>query len=195
MPNQKDYSEILFDTIEFAVKAHRGQFRKGTRVPFIVHPIRVAATLIRHRCPQSVVVAGILHDVVEDTDRTLKDIERRFGKRIARIVEAVSQKEKSRPWRDRKEETLERIKDAPSEVLLVESADKLDNIRTIREDYEMRGDDIWQRFDVPKESQRWYYRSLVAAFRTRAEGGALSSLVEDFESEVRKVFGDKDPTE
>ncbi|TET44039.1 bifunctional (p)ppGpp synthetase/guanosine-3',5'-bis(diphosphate) 3'-pyrophosphohydrolase [candidate division TA06 bacterium] len=195
MPNQKNHSEILFDAIEFAVKAHRGQFRKGTRVPYIVHPIRVAAVLIRHRCPQRVVVAGILHDVVEDTGRTLEDIEPCFGKRVARIVEAVSQRDKSRPWRKRKEETLERIKDAPSEVLLVECADKLDNIRTIREDCDRMGEDIWERFDAPEESQRWYYRSLVEAFRSRAEGGILTFLVKDFESEVRKVFGDDDAPE
>lgn len=195
MPNHRDYSEILFDAIEFAVKAHRGQFRKGTRVPYIVHPIRVAAILIRHRCPQSVVVASILHDVLEDTGRTVEDIEECFGKSVARIVDAASQGEKCRPWRTRKEETLERIKDVPSEVLLVECADKLDNMRTIREDCEMMGADIWERFDAPKESQQWYYRSLVAAFRNCAQDGILSSLVKDFESEVQKVFGDEDRPE
>jgi (p)ppGpp synthase/HD superfamily hydrolase len=190
MSSQKHYSEILFDAIEFAAKAHRGQFRKGIRVPYIVHPIRVAEILTRHNCSQTVVVAGILHDVAEDTPRTLRDVGRRFGKRVASIVEAVSERDKSRPWRKRKEETLERIRSASPEMLLVECADKLDNIRSIRDDLRGLGEDLWQRFNAPKESQRWYFESLVAAFRSRVEGGILSSLLRDLESEVRGVFAD-----
>jgi (p)ppGpp synthase/HD superfamily hydrolase len=192
MSIEKHYSEILFDAIEFAVKAHRGQFRKGIRVPYIVHPIRVAEILARHGCPQTVVVAAILHDVAEDTRRTLKSIERRFGRRIASIVEAVSERDKSRPWRKRKEETLERIRGAPLEVLLVECADKLDNIQSIRQDLLRMGEGLWERFNAPKESQRWYFESLVAAFRSRVEGGILSFLLRDLESEVREVFANED---
>jgi (p)ppGpp synthase/HD superfamily hydrolase len=190
MADQKDNPEILFDAIEFALKAHRGQFRKGTRMPYIVHPIHVAEILTRHGCPQTVVVAGILHDVAEDTPRTLGDIERRFGKRVASIVKAVSERDKSRPWRERKEEALEQIRCAPPEALLVECADKLDNIRSIRDDLRGFGEDLWQRFNAPKESQRWYFESLVEAFRSRAKGGVLSSLLRDLESEVRGVFAD-----
>jgi len=192
MTDQRHHSDILFDAVEFAAKAHRGQFRKGIRVPYIVHPIRVAEILARHDCSQTVVVAGILHDVAEDTPRTLRDIERRFGRKVASIVEAASERDKSRPWKERKEETLQRIKTAPLEVLLVECADKLDNIRSIREDYGRMGGDLWDKFNAPKESQRWYFESLVTAFRSRTHGKALSSLVTDLEFEVQNVFGDED---
>lgn len=95
--------------------------------------------MIRHRCPESVVVAGILHDVVEHTRRTIEDVRHSFGEGIAGIVEAATKKDKSLPWKERKQETIERIEEARLEVLLVECADKLNSIRAIRDDYESMG--------------------------------------------------------
>jgi (p)ppGpp synthase/HD superfamily hydrolase len=56
----------LFDAIEFATRAHEGQFRKGTRIPFIIHPLSVAKLLIEREFSEEVVIAGLLHDTLED---------------------------------------------------------------------------------------------------------------------------------
>jgi len=66
---------MIFEAIEFATKAHINHFRKGTKVPYIIHPLQVARILIESDCSDHVVIAGILHDTVEDTPVTLDDIE------------------------------------------------------------------------------------------------------------------------
>lgn len=144
---------MIFPAIEFAAKAHSGQYRKGTKLPYIVHPLGVARILIEHECPDEVVVAGVLHDTVEDTAITLEDIRRSFGDRVAQIVQAASEPDKADTWENRKRHTIEYLKTAPADVLLVSIADKLDNMRAIRQDYEKLGDAFWSRFNRPKESQ------------------------------------------
>jgi (p)ppGpp synthase/HD superfamily hydrolase len=178
---------MIFEAIEFAVKAHSGQFRKGTKIPYIVHPLSVARILIEHDCPEEVVVAGILHDTVEDTPVTIGDIRRSFGENVASLVAGASEPGKSDTWENRKRHTIEYLKTAPLDVLFVSLADKLDNIRAIRADYEKLGDAVWSRFNRPKESQAWYYRSLADLFGARIEG-PFASLVKEFRSEVNKVF-------
>ena len=184
-------SQMIFDAIESAAKAHTGQFRKGTNVPYIIHPLAVAKILIDCGCSVEVVVAGILHDMVEDTPVTLEDIHQSFGEAVAQLVEGASEPEKSDTWENRKQHTIEYLKTAPINVLLVACADKLDNIKTIQEDYAKAGESVWARFNRPKEHQRWYYQALAEVFATRMQGEPTISLFQKFKSEVEKVFGKK----
>ncbi len=78
---------MIFQAVEFASTAHSGHFRKGTNVPYIIHPLGVAKILIEHGCSEEIVVAGILHDTVEDTAITLEDIRRSFGERVDHLVQ------------------------------------------------------------------------------------------------------------
>ena len=155
---------MIFKAIEFAAKAHHGQYRRGTKMPYIVHPLGVARILIENGCSEEVVAAGVLHDTVEDTPVSLEDIRKTFGEKVARIVECVSEQDKSDTWENRKQRTIECVKSAPLDILLVECADKLDNIRSIGEDHRKHGDLIWRRFNRPREKQQWYYQSLAKAF-------------------------------
>lgn len=180
---------MIFAAIEFAAKAHSGQFRKGTKIPYLVHPLGVARILIERDCPEEVVVAGVLHDTVEDTPVTIGDIRRSFGEKVASLVEAASEPDKSETWENRKRHTIEYLKTAPTEVLLVSLADKLDNIRAIRQDYEKLGDALWPRFNRPKEEQEWYYESLAEVFSQRWLGEPSDPLVTEFRSDVNRVFG------
>jgi len=183
---------MIFDAIEFAAKAHSGQFRKGTKIPYIVHPLGVAKILIEHDCPEEIVVAGILHDTVEDSTVTIDDIRQSFGEKVAWLVQAASEPDKPDTWENRKRHTIEFLKTAPVDVLLVSLADKLDNIRAIRQDYEKLGDALWPRFHRPKDSQMWYYRALVDAFARRVKDGLDVSITKVFKAEVEKVFGGHD---
>lgn len=65
---------MIFEAIEFATKAHAGQYRKGTGIPYITHPLGVSKILIENGCPEHVIVAGILHDTIEDTPVTFEEI-------------------------------------------------------------------------------------------------------------------------
>ncbi|MCH6269109.1 HD domain-containing protein [Bacillus sp. FJAT-50051] len=131
-----------------------------------------------------VVAAGILHDTDEDTDYKLKDIKHDFGEEIAEIVAGCSEPDKSLSWEDRKEHTIEFLKNASSDIRAVACADKLHNIRSIIKDYEQDGDEVWQRFNRGKEQQEWYYTNLVESLRHQ---GAFS-LVEELEKEVIRLF-------
>lgn len=181
-------NEQVFKAIEFATQAHHGQFRKGTEIPYILHPLGVAEILIEHECSNEMVVAGILHDTLEDTSVTLDDIQANFGGRVAELVEVLSEPVKSDSWENRKQHTIGYLKSAPIEVLLISCADKLHNIRAIRRDYERYGEALWSRFNRPKAKQQWYYQSLAEVFISRAESDMSKSLFSEFQLEVNKVF-------
>ncbi|MCU0560952.1 MAG: HD domain-containing protein [Desulfobacterales bacterium] len=183
------YSARLYDAIEVAARAHHGQVRKGTEVPYLVHPLAVAAILIRARCPEHMVIAGILHDTLEDTPLTAAEIGSRFGPRIMDLVIGLTEPDKRQPWEKRKFHTIELLADAADEeLLLVALADKLDNIRAIRQGLAEAGQDYWRRFNRPKEDQAGYYRSLARVFSARLQTDPGRSLAADFESETAAVF-------
>src|SRR5947209_15832446 len=112
------WSKQMLDlAIETAARAHAGQVRKGTDVPYIAHPYAVGMMLARVGASEEVVAAGILHDTVEDTYLTLDWIRDNFGEKVAMIVEGCSEPDHgSQPWEARKEHTLEYLKTAPWEV-------------------------------------------------------------------------------
>jgi len=179
----------VFKAIEFATKVHNGQFRKGTQIPFIVHPIGVGRKLIEIGASEALIIAGFLHDSVEDTSATLDEIRVLFGKKVAGIIDAASEPDKAKSWKERKQHTIDKLKTASMDVLIVECADKLDNIKDIRNDYKAEGDKLWSRLTASKEDQKWYYTTLTKIFSKRAKGKILTSLSREFKAEVRNAFG------
>lgn len=182
-------NEKIFDAIAYAARAHTGQFRKTTHIPYIIHPLRVAEILIELDCPEDVVIAGILHDTIEDTSVTFEDLQKNFGETIARLVEGASEPDKKDTWENRKRHTIEFLKFAPMEVLLITCADKLDNIQSTGKAYRKMGDEVWSRFRRPKQQQEWYYKALVQVLGLRIKNEPAKSLFRQFEVEVEKVFG------
>ena len=154
------------EAIEVAAEAHQGQYRKGTRTPYITHPYAVGFILMAAGCPDAVIIAGILHDTVEDTDLTLEAIRERFGDTIADIVDGCSEN-KALKWRARKTERIEALRTASPEVCIVTCADKLHNLRTIISEYDVIGDEVWDRFHGGVADQAWYYRSILGAITDR----------------------------
>jgi len=156
------------EAIELAAQAHDGQFRKGTRTPYISHPYAVGLMLMNAGCSETVVIAGILHDTVEDTDLTLEYIRKNFGESVADIVDGCSEN-KSLRWRERKTECIEALKTTTTEVCLVTCADKLHNLRTVISEYDDIGDAVWERFHGGLEAQAWYYQSVLGSLRIHIE--------------------------
>ncbi len=175
--------------IEVAAKAHQGQIRKGTDVPYISHPYAVAMILARAGCSEEVIAAGILHDTVEDTKLTMEDIRENFGERVEAIVEGCSEPDKSASWEERKRHTIEHLRTAPWEVRMVACADKLHNIRTTVAEYERLGEVVWSRFKRGREEQEWYYRGLVESLCNQREDGDEIPFCAEFKDEVERLFG------
>jgi len=182
---KKKRSNRIFRAIEFATKAHAGHYRKKTKIPYIVHPLGTAEILIRYKMPKDVIIAGVLHDTLEDTPATVGQIKKRFGANVAKLVEGASEPDKSGSWEDRKTHTIEYLKTAPVKVVYVACADKLHNAKSMLLDHKTYGDAVFLRLNRPKAKQKWYYTSLVKVFilRNRAH-----PLVREFADVVKKLF-------
>ncbi len=181
--------KVIDDAIDVAEEAHSGQFRKGSDIPYISHPRAVARILSDAGCSEEMVVAGILHDTVEDTSLTLDYIREKFGSGVAQIVQGCSEPDKSLPWEQRKQHTVEFLKTASLEVRAVTCADKLHNLLTIIADYEIVGDNVWDRFSRGKGAQEWYYRELVASLCDQPDCQRAGTIFQQFRDSVETLFG------
>lgn len=150
----------IHNAIIFASIKHQNQKRKGTNLPYIVHPMEVMQILTENGCSENVIVAGILHDTLEDTDTTPQEIEKEFGKDILAIVQTESE-DKSKTWKERKQHTIDCLKTDSLETKLVCCADKLSNIRSMYADFQNCGAELWKRFNASKEDIGWYYHSIT----------------------------------
>ena len=161
--------EGLYEALAFAVEAHGRvrQARKGTSFPYVIHPLRVGEILYRHGCDEDVIRAGLLHDTIEDAQVTRDELAARFGERVAELVVGASEPDRAAPWRERKQHTIDHVVTASAAVVEVLAADKLDNVRSIKESLAERGDETWKIFNAGEADQRWYYRELTRAFLER----------------------------
>ena len=162
MPDFKVDNERLNLAIRFAVDCHAGQVRKGTTIPYIVHPLEVLSILMRMNADNDLMIAGVLHDTVEDTDATIDQIAELFGNDVATLV-AHHTEDKRKSWRERKEHAINALAEADHRVKMLVMADKLSNLRSIAADYNEIGDKLWKRFNAPRERQSWYYSEIQDA--------------------------------
>jgi len=164
------------DALAFALEAHTGQVRKGSGTPYVAHPLQVAGIAIEHGADEDQAIAALLHDVIEDTSFSHADLERRFGRRVADIVQACSDAEgpEDKPaWRDRKERYLAHLAEADADLALVSCADKLHNARSILTDLRTHGEAVWERFKGRRDGSLWYYGRLVEVLADREVPAAL----------------------
>ena len=160
--------ELVSEAVAFAVKAHDGMRRKKSEIPYILHPMEAAVIVGTMTSDQNMIAAAALHDVVEDAEISIEDIEAKFGKRVRELVESETEDKRadlppSDTWRIRKEESLAVLKNTNDiGVLMVWLGDKLANMRAIYRDHKIEGDAMWQRFNQKDASeQAWYYSSIV----------------------------------
>src|ERR1700704_2503257 len=161
----------LFEqALVYAASAHRHQRRKGGSVPYVSHLLGVASLVLDYGGGETEVVAGLLHDCIEDCGIEHEPfILKAFGAPVLALVEAcsdaaVKQGEAKPDWHGRKAAYLEHLRSQPASVLLVSACDKLHNARAILGDLRIHGQSVWERFHQGEADQLWYYRSLAAAF-------------------------------
>ena len=161
--------ELVSEAIAFAVKAHDGMRRKKSDAPYILHPMEAAVIVGTMTDDQNLIAAAALHDVVEDANITIDEIEERFGKRVRELVASETEDKRTdlppaETWRIRKEESLAVLKNTDDiGVLMVWLGDKLANMRSIYRDFKVEGEAMWQRFNQKDAAeQAWYYRSIAS---------------------------------
>ena len=164
----------------FACELHRTQPRKGTTIPYISHLLAVAALVIEHGGDEDQAIAGLLHDAAEDCggEPTLREVERRFGATVAKIVSDCTDSwvEPKPPWRERKEAYLAILPNKSLQSLLVSLADKTHNARAILSELRVVGNDVWKRFNGERDGTLWYYSSLSNVFCSRIPGPLSNEL-------------------
>lgn len=159
-PIIRDNNGTLEDAIQFAMNAHKGSTRKGTDKPYILHPVETLQILSSMDADINLMIAGVLHDTLEDTETTLLDIYDRFGVDVAALVNGHTE-DKRQIWYMRKLITIDALPDEIIRAKMLAIADKVANLRSMRIDYKFLGDELWDRFNAPKEFQAWYYSKLT----------------------------------
>jgi (p)ppGpp synthase/HD superfamily hydrolase len=187
-------TERFSAAVEYARQLHT-EYRKGTDVPYMAHLLGVASLVMgeaggRVLVTEDMVIAALLHDVVEDHGGMprLREIELRFGPEVARMVAGLSDTfaddhDKKEGWEERKNTYLERLRSESDDVLLISAADKLYNAKSILDDHRLIGDAVWERFKRGADKQLWYFKELLAIFRTHP----TNKIVDDLERVVLEL--------
>ena len=147
---------LLDQAIGYAVEKHSGQKRKGRDVPWIVHPLEVMTMLSAMGADEELMAAGVLHDITEDTDASLDEIEELFGKNVRRLV-ASHLHDPAKTWKENRNNIVESLKDADRDVKMLIMADKISSLRDLSREYRTAGDAVWNRYGAPREMISWYY--------------------------------------
>lgn len=171
----------------FAENAHKGQMRKGTQKPYIVHPIEVAEIVATLTDNEEVIMAAYLHDTIEDCEGVTSEVlEKEFGPRVTYIVTQESE-DKTKSWAQRKGHTIDTLKTAEIEVQMIALADKLSNMRDIDRDYPVCGEQLWDRFRMKNKSIiGWYYKGVQDSLK---EGLGHTEAYREYCDLIDKNFG------
>ena len=177
MPNE------LARALKYASKHHRGQTRKGSDVPYVAHLLATSALVLEDGGSEREAIAALLHDVVEDTDVSRRDVRKRFGRKVARIVAACTDVDgdgthTAKNWMRRRRRMLARLRDTgtSTSVVRVKAADSLANVRSLTADLRRHGPEVWTRFHAGAVDQLWYYRSVAVIVSVRLPGYLADEL-------------------
>ena len=187
---------LLADAFAFALEAHGAQRRKGTRIPYVSHVIRVCGLVLEYGGDARQAAAGLLHDTIEDCGVGEAELRARFGADVARMVRALSDvlegdtPERKSPWLARKRAYVAHLGEVPARVRLVAACDKLDNLRALVDDLAANGVGTLRRFSGSPRQIRWYYEEVIRSLsprlpqRLRAELGLLAAELARFVPEA-----------
>jgi (p)ppGpp synthase/HD superfamily hydrolase len=193
---------FLTPNIEQAIKRatslHDGQKRKVSGVPYIVHPYAVAFLLAHYTDDEDVIIAGLLHDVLEDVPGyTEDDLRAEFGARVTAIVKEMTedyteaekedQSLRKHNWKERKEKYLQNLSDDSREALLITTADKIHNIRSLIDDYGVHGEATWERLGN-KERIFWFYGEAVRIISERLDHPLAEELRKTLDEAKKSTF-------
>ncbi|MFM2374163.1 MAG: hypothetical protein RLZZ234_158 [Candidatus Parcubacteria bacterium] len=175
------YSYKIEQAIRAASVLHDGQTRKGSEpYPYITHLVTVAFMLADYGCDEETVIAGLLHDTLEDTDYTPEELEGDFGKRVRTLVEGVTDAlhaERSRfTWEERQVRYMKALDLAPRESLMISAADKIHNMRSIVEEYSDKPELFIKHFGTSLHGLEDKYEKLSALLHGRLDGGILKEF-------------------
>lgn len=190
-------TNLVDRAVKFAILKHSGDSRKGTKTPYIIHTMEAAAIVAGMTEDQELIAAAVLHDTLEDTDTTYDELKEAFGERVAKLVEEESEdKQKDRPaeetWLERKQATLDHLKEADHETRMLVLGDKLSNIRAVQRDLQActeKGKPFWQRFHQKDPAMHGWYYGFIAGILSSDPELKDTQACREYVERVKDVFG------
>ncbi len=168
------YTKKIKDAVKFSIKTHevyQKQKRKGKDIAYITHPLTVGIILAQAGAHEDVIVAGILHDTIEDSTEkkkvTTQMLDERFGENVTALVLSVTEQNQKMTWEERKAEALEHVAHFSHDSLLVKSADIISNTSELIDDYDRHGEKVFDRFFASKEKYLEHQLALIKAIKLR----------------------------
>ena len=190
-------SERIQAAINLASRLHAGQSRKAdSGLPYISHPFSVAWMLNSYGASEDAIVAGLLHDVLEDASGyTFSDLVKDFGQEVADNVQSLSEAkepeteaDKKASWEARKRGYLDSLSQASPEAWLVGCADKIHNLRSMMSAYEHLGEKLWDSFNAPKDKKLWLYGQVLELARQKLLHPIVEELAEAYSQARAKLL-------
>ncbi len=175
------FSPLVERAMRVAAHHHRNHNRKASELPYISHPCSVALILVKAEFDDDeIIAAALLHDVVEDTDYSMDELEAEFPTQVAQYVAVLTERKmggdgSKRSWQERKDEHLETVIRASQEARAIVLADKLHNLGTMLYDLES-GEEVWNRFGASLEKILWYHRARLE--NAAGSDGRLTQLAQ-----------------
>ncbi len=180
--------------IRFSIQTHerdQKQKRKNKDVAYITHPLTVGLILSGAGADEDAVIAGILHDTIEDsvaekkvTREMLHDM---FGEKVADLVASVSE-HTEQSWEERKADMLSRIANYSHDSLLIKSGDLISNGTELMDDYREFGEEIFKNFERPKDVRNDHYLQMIRAVIAAWPENPLADDLKKTEEEIVNLF-------
>lgn len=187
---QSPNTDPLTAAVAFAARAHEGQTCRSTDAPRIVHPMEVAAIAATMTSDHEILAAAMLHDVIESCGVTEDELKAQFGERIAKMVRVMSEEKgpgAEEGWQKRKLFSINRLRAASHDQLILTLADKLSSLRAIRRDLSTYGDALWQRFNQRSASMHcWYFASVMESLAPLSDTDAYR----EYRDLMNQIFGE-----
>lgn len=188
------FTERLDKALRMAARAHekQGQHRKGSDIPYIIHPVGVMLIANQATDDEDTLIACLLHDVLEDVDPEIyseDDMRRDFGDQVVRIINDVTNSPNIQDWHENRQAYADHLeREACDEAVIVSSADKIHNLTSTITDYKVTGDDLWQRFTTKNvNDQFWWYETILGVLKKRRPEAHMTAHLEARIAELRSL--------
>ena len=152
---------------DFAIKAYSNKYRKAELdKPYFFHAIDVANKLEKYGFDDNVVAAGYLHDIIEDTEYSEKDVLDMFGEDITSLVMGATERDKSLSWEERKIDSIQRVRNLDIRHKAIIACDKISNIEDLRLKFGKNGKEDFSSFNRGKDKKVWYWKEIYKSLIT-----------------------------
>jgi (p)ppGpp synthase/HD superfamily hydrolase len=175
------YSYRIEQAIRAAAVLHVGQLRKGSMpYPYVTHLLSVAFILQEYTNDEDVLIAGLLHDTLEDTDYSEDELKNDFGERVCMLVKTVTEpsevKGQKLTWKERKQHYMSQLEKGPKEAAMIAAVDKIHNFRSIVEEYYNNHALFLRDFGNDVDEKIEMYQCIANCINKKIDGSLLAEF-------------------